>query len=47
MNYGVAAIRFDMGKEARIRTAQYFGISSVLAPSEIAWVLTVPPIRPS
>lgn len=35
MGYGTSAVRLDIGREARIRTSQYFGIPGSLAPDEI------------
>ncbi|KIK61444.1 hypothetical protein GYMLUDRAFT_243620 [Collybiopsis luxurians FD-317 M1] len=45
MNYRKSAIRFDFGRGARIRMAQYFGISSALSAEEIVkssvdWLLS-------
>ena len=35
MSYGTSAIRLDIGKEARIRTAQFFNIPGSLSQTEI------------
>ncbi|KAF5380310.1 hypothetical protein D9757_007981 [Collybiopsis confluens] len=35
MSYGVPAIRLDMGKEARIRTSQFYQVPGTLSPNEI------------
>ncbi|KAF5361222.1 hypothetical protein D9757_013234 [Collybiopsis confluens] len=35
MSYGISAVRFDIGKEARTRTSQYFDIPGVHSPNEI------------
>jgi len=43
MSYGSSAVRFDMGKEARIRVCQHFGIPGALSPPDIVKYLL--PIR--
>jgi len=35
MNYGSSAVRLDMGKDARIRVRQYFGIPGTLSSAQI------------
>jgi hypothetical protein len=35
MNYGMSAIRLDMGKEARIRTAQFFDLTGKRSETEL------------
>lgn len=37
MHYGVSAVRLDIGKEARIRTGQFFNIPGSLSQKEVVW----------
>ena len=35
MSYGISAVRLDMGRQAQIRTSQFYGIPGSLTHTEI------------
>ena len=47
MNYGVCAVRFDLGKEARIQTGQFFNIPGSLSQAEMVSFTLAKDITPS
>lgn len=40
MGYGTSAVRLDIGREARVRTAQYFGLGQ-MSPEDLVRSLSL------